>query len=86
MSSDASTLRPHGGYSERLAAARLEERRRQKKTRSSQTNRSDRSEKKLTCAACGKAMVLRTARRGLRAGLQFWGCSGYPECRETMPL
>ncbi len=86
MSSDASTLRPHGGYSERLAAVRLEERRRQKEARSNQTDRSDRAEKKLTCAACGKAMVLRTARKGLRTGSQFWGCSGYPERRETMPL
>jgi four helix bundle suffix protein len=81
-----------GGYSERLAAARLEERRRQQETRSDQTNqtdrtdRSDRSDKKLTCAVCGKAMMLRTARKGNRAGSQFWGCSGYPECRETMPL
>jgi len=78
-----------GGYSERLAAARLDERRRHKETRSNPSDRidrSDRSEEKLTCAACGKAMVLRTARKGLRAGSQFWGCSGYPECRETMPL
>ncbi len=75
-----------GGYSERLAAARLEERRRQKETRSDQTDQTDRSDKKLTCAVCGKAMVLRTARKGNRAGSQFWGCSGYPECTETMPL
>lgn len=78
-----------GGYSERLADARLEERRRQKETRSDQTDqtdRTDRSEKELTCAACGKAMVSSTARKGLRAGSQFWGCSGYPECTETMPV
>lgn len=36
-----------------------------------------------TCPRCGQAMVLRTARRGPNAGRQFWGCSGYPQCRAT---
>ena len=36
-----------------------------------------------TCDACGKLMVLRTARRGKKAGSQFWGCSSYPACRGT---
>ena len=36
-----------------------------------------------TCPSCGKAMVLRTAKRGANAGGQFWGCSGYPQCRYT---
>jgi restriction system protein len=78
-----------GGYSERLAAARLEERRRQGGTWSDQSDRTDRSEKTPAapaCPACGKAMVLRTARRGPRAGSQFWGCSGYPECTATLPV
>jgi hypothetical protein len=35
------------------------------------------------CPRCGKEMVLRTARRGPRAGNQFWGCSGYPQCKAT---
>lgn len=35
------------------------------------------------CPRCGKPMVLRTARRGPNAGSQFWGCSGYPQCRAT---
>lgn len=35
------------------------------------------------CPECGKAMVRRTARRGAAAGKQFWGCSGYPECKGT---
>lgn len=33
-----------------------------------------------------RAMLLRTARKGLKTGQQFWGCSGYPDCRETRPL
>ncbi len=34
-----------------------------------------------TCPACGGGMVLRTARRGERAGQDFWGCLAYPTCR-----
>lgn len=73
-----------GGYSERLAAARLEERRR----RSDQSHPTDRSEGALAprCPACGRPMRLRTARKGLRAGSQFWGCSNYPECTATAPV
>lgn len=36
-----------------------------------------------TCPQCGSRMVRRTARRGPRAGRQFWGCSRYPGCRGT---
>jgi four helix bundle suffix protein len=80
-----------GGYSERLAAARLEKRR----GISHQTDLSDptdRTEKAKTnqaapcCTVCGKPMVLRTARKGVKAGSQFWGCSGYPACRATLEL
>jgi hypothetical protein len=37
------------------------------------------------CPKCEREMVLRTAGRGPGAGNQFWGCSGYPRCRFTMP-
>ena len=75
-----------GGYSEQLAASRLEERRRQERTRSAPSDRTDRSGKAPTCPLCGKLMVLRTARKGDRAGAKFWGCSGYPECRGTRAI
>jgi restriction system protein len=81
-----------GGYSESLAAARLAERARQ---RGNPTDRSDRTDPSdLTdrvddaapsCPACGKGMVLRTARKGALAGSRFWGCSGYPRCTGTRP-
>ncbi|MBI5232966.1 MAG: four helix bundle protein [Deltaproteobacteria bacterium] len=71
-----------GGYSERLHAARLEERRKQ--DRPDQSDQTNQSEKK-PCPACGKHLVLRTARKGTKAGSQFWGCSGYPECKTTLP-
>ena len=35
------------------------------------------------CPVCGAGMVRRTAKRGAKAGAQFWGCSTYPTCRGT---
>jgi restriction system protein len=39
----------------------------------------------LLCPRCESPMVLRTARHGLGAGSQFWGCSTYPKCQGTRP-
>lgn len=61
-----------GGYRELLATARLEERSRKK---------AGGQEKIPSCPKCGKPMVLRTAKTGKNEGNQFWGCSGYPECK-----
>ena len=74
-----------GGYTEQLAAARLEERGRRRRTgdQTDPTDRTDRTDQTPTCPTCSKAMVLRTARQGKQSGSQFWGCSGYPECRGT---
>ena len=38
------------------------------------------------CPKCGSAMARRTARRGSRAGEEFWGCSRFPLCRGTRPI
>lgn len=38
------------------------------------------------CPRCGSPMVKRTAKRGANAGLAFYGCSRYPDCRGTVPL
>jgi restriction system protein len=35
------------------------------------------------CPTCTRTMVLRTAKRGEKAGSSFWGCPGYPSCRGT---
>ena len=32
------------------------------------------------CPKCGGPMRLRNARKGPCAGVQFWGCTNYPEC------
>lgn len=37
------------------------------------------------CDRCGAKMQLRTAARGTNKGQQFWGCSGYPKCRNVAP-
>ena len=39
-----------------------------------------------SCPLCSKPMVRRTARRGTNAGSEFWGCTGYPACRDTRPI
>ncbi|MBM3838118.1 MAG: four helix bundle protein [Verrucomicrobia bacterium] len=63
-----------GGYIEQLAAARIAERQKQQHPTAP------------TCPHCGKPMALRMARRGPRAGSQFWGCSVYPDCTGTRTL
>jgi restriction system protein len=64
-----------GGYSEQLAAARIAEREKGKV-----------AARAPNCPKCGKALVLRTARKGKRAGSQFWGCSAYPSCLGTRDI
>ena len=38
------------------------------------------------CPTCGVPMVLRTARRGVRQGQQFYGCTNFPQCRQMRQL
>lgn len=67
-----------GGYTEQLAAARIA----QRAKASAPTPATGLPD----CPKCGKPMTVRTARQGKNAGSQFLGCSGYPECRETLPM
>ena len=73
-----------GGYSEQLAVARLEERNRKKNAHP--TDPSDRTDPIPVCPKCGKPMALRTAQKGAKTGKQFWGCSGYPECKGLVDI
>lgn len=43
-------------------------------------------DKRKFCPKCEREMVLRTAEKGPSPGSQFWGCSGFPKCRFTMPV
>lgn len=38
------------------------------------------------CPTCGVTMVERTVRRGVNAGMKFWGCTDYPSCEGTSPI
>ncbi len=69
----------HGGFTERLYAARVQAR------RSDWSDKSDSSVHAPACPRCGQPMRLRTARQGPRAGSRFWGCSAYPDCRGSRP-
>lgn len=35
------------------------------------------------CPRCAQPMVRRTAKKGVNAGNEFWGCRAYPRCRGT---
>ncbi len=70
-----------GGFSEQLAAARIAHRNKDRSDRSDQTDQSFPKFHQL-----GKLMTLRTAKQGKNAGTQFWGCTGYPECKGAVPL
>jgi hypothetical protein len=37
----------------------------------------------LICPICGGKLVLRTAKQGINAGNQFYGCCNFPRCRYT---
>ena len=64
-----------GGFTEKLYGARK---------RAKTFDTSDSSDQPL-CPQCGKLMKLCTARTGTKSGRQFWGCSGYPDCKGTVP-
>lgn len=36
------------------------------------------------CPICGANMVRRVAKKGAKAGHEFWGCSQFPNCRGTI--
>ena len=38
------------------------------------------------CPVCSAQMIKRTAKKGVSAGSQFWGCPKYPACRGTRPI
>ena len=71
-----------GGATEQLATARMAQRR---KNQSDQTDQTDQTDLP-NCPACAKPMALRTARAGKNAGTQFWGCTGYPDCKGVVPV
>ncbi len=72
-----------GGYSEQLATARIAQRSRRRDPTDA-PDLTDPPGPAPRCPQCGKLMALRTAKTGQHAGSQFWGCTGYPECKGTI--
>lgn len=68
-------FRAQGGFTERMTAARLEQRDAQPAA--------DGAPK---CPDCGRTMRKMVARKGRNAGHPFWSCSAYPDCQGTRPL
>lgn len=56
-----------------------------KATTESEVAQSD-EENSPECPVCGKAMVLREARKGKTEGKKFWGCTQFPKCRGVVEL
>ncbi|MXY58843.1 MAG: DUF2034 domain-containing protein [Gammaproteobacteria bacterium] len=46
----------------------------------------ERSDPRTVCPRCGGRLVVRTAKRGDRAGRRFLGCETFPRCRHTENL
>jgi len=38
------------------------------------------------CPKCSKPMAIRMATKGENKGNEFWGCSGFPECKGTLKI
>lgn len=44
------------------------------------------SKDKMICPSCGSDLILRTAKKGMNVGQQFYGCTNYPRCRFILNL
>lgn len=40
----------------------------------------------LICPSCGNKLILRTAKKGVNIGKNFYGCSNFPKCRYTQQI
>ena len=67
LEAQGETFKEEGGFREKLTALRTDVRAQQ--------------EEAPACPECGKPMKKRTAKTGAKAGLEFWGCTGYPDCK-----
>ena len=44
------------------------------------------TKEKMICPSCGSELILRTAKKGVNVGQQFYGCTNYPRCRFIVNL
>jgi four helix bundle suffix protein len=67
METQGKTFEKEGGFREKLTGLRAEARAQQQGAP--------------MCPECEKPMTRRRARSGKNAGKEFWGCTGFPECK-----
>ena len=79
LESQGETFVERGGFTEKLYGAR-------KGARKSDVSDQSAKPDGPACPICGGRMLQRIAKKGPRANQPFWGCSGYPDCRGTLPL
>ena len=72
LEAQGETFEQEGGFREKLTSIRVEARAKQ--------------EDAPACPECEKPMTRRRAKTGKNAGKDFWGCTGYPECRGTREM
>ena len=72
LATQLTTFKEEGGFSEALSTERLA-------FRTQQSIKTDAP----ICPKCGKPMIKRIAKKGFRAGKEFWSCSAYPQCNGT---
>jgi restriction system protein len=67
METQGERFEQEGGFREKLTNIRVEARAKQ--------------DAAPVCPKCGKPMARRKARTGKNAGQDFWGCTGFPDCK-----
>lgn len=75
IQSQLESFRHTGGFTENMAAERLEAR----KAEASENGAPK-------CPKCDRPMLRRMQKKGRMQGREFWGCSGYPECKGLLPI
>ena len=76
LESQGQTFLSSGGFTEKLYGGRTQVRKPDGAAKAANPR----------CPLCGQPMLQRTARKGPKTGEPFWGCSGYPDCRGTLPV
>ena len=72
LETQGKTFKDEGGFREKLTQVRLAAR--------------AVDEDAPRCPDCGQPMTRRKARQGKNAGQEFWGCTGYPDCKAVLAI
>ncbi len=72
MNAQQEKFKANGGFREKLTEVRLTQK--------------VKEENGPTCPDCGKPMTRRMAKAGRNSGKEFWGCTGYPDCKGILNI